>query len=69
MLLSMLVLAPLFSGPNRAKNPEEWKAAAVVYSHHEFRNDGNDVADTGMIQTAHERFDLDAGNVTYTVEQ
>lgn len=68
LLLLVLVFAAFLSGPTHARSAEEWKAATVIYSHHEFRKDENVVANSGMIQTAHEQFDVDAGSVTYTVE-
>ena len=52
-----------------AKNPAEWNSATVVYSHVKVANDTNVAARSGLIQTAHEVLDLDAGAVTYTVEQ
>lgn len=50
---------------------DEWKTATVVYAKLKLSSDTNVAAQgsSGIIQTAHEQFDLEAGDVTYTVEQ
>jgi hypothetical protein len=52
-----------------AKEPVRWQDAKVVYSHHEFVSDHNIAGNSGVVQSAHESLDVDAGSVTYSVEE
>lgn len=67
---ALSVALALFLAPVHAKDEPEWKHATIVFAKHKLAEDSN-VAGNGSAvgQAAHEQFDLDAGEVTYSVEQ
>lgn len=50
-----------------SKDRLQWQNVTVIYAHYELSHSG-DVAAQGISQSVREQFDLDAGDVTYTVE-
>jgi hypothetical protein len=66
LLVAMAAAASLWVA---AKDKPEWREARVVWSNSELDSPVGIYSAGGVTQTAREQFDLDSGDVVYTVEQ